>query len=147
MNDLSQIVCPHCWVINRVSKARLGDRPRCGKCKLLLFYGSPIELSEANFSRFIKHNNIPLIVKFWAPWSSTSLVMSAAYYKAAESLEPHKRLCKVNIDAEPSIAKLFHIKHIPSLCIFSDGNDMNWQHTAMSRTGIINWANGTTCTA
>ena len=44
MNDaagsvMRLVACPHCETINRVSRDRLGDGPKCGQCKQPLFPG------------------------------------------------------------------------------------------------------------
>ena len=49
----NQIVCPSCAAINRVPADKPANAAKCGKCKTLLFSGKPIELTDANFSKFI----------------------------------------------------------------------------------------------
>lgn len=141
MNNSSQIVCPHCWAINRVPKNRLGDSPRCGKCKQLLFDSHIVELSMANLARFIAQNDIPVMIDFWAIWSSPCEEMSPAFKEATNTLEPHIRMAKVNIEAEPSIADKFQIQNLPMLAIFHQGKEIARKNGVMDMSGIINWAN------
>ena len=44
------ICCPHCSVTNKVPEARLGDGPKCGKCKSPLFTGQVSDLTSANYN-------------------------------------------------------------------------------------------------
>ena len=30
---ISQIVCPHCWAVNRVPETKSAAEAKCGKCK------------------------------------------------------------------------------------------------------------------
>ena len=53
MNENVEIVCPHCTTVNRVQSARLGDRPKCGKCKQELFAAHPVDLTAADFDQVI----------------------------------------------------------------------------------------------
>ncbi|MBA3755509.1 MAG: hypothetical protein H0X02_04480 [Nitrosomonas sp.] len=62
------IACPHCHATNRVPSDRLSASPKCGACHQSLFTAQPVELTESNFNRHISHNDIPLLVDFWAPW-------------------------------------------------------------------------------
>lgn len=104
MTDLSQIVCPNCWSINRVPTLRPTGDPKCGKCKLRLFHANPVELSVANFARFTQRNDISIMIIFWAPGCGYCQMMSTAFSNTATVLEPTIRLANVNIDAEKEIA-------------------------------------------
>mgnify|MGYP001552642235 CR=1 FL=1 len=68
MNDSLQLVCPHCDAVNRLSAARLSDKPVCGRCKRPLFTGEPLELSHDNFQHYVSQSGSPVVVDFWAPW-------------------------------------------------------------------------------
>lgn len=141
MRDLSQVVCPHCWAVNRVPTFRLSSAPKCGKCKQFLFDGQPVEFSMANFSRFTQHNDIPIIVDFWAPWCGPCQRMSLTFKKVANVLEPRMRLAKVNIDIEKEIASRLQIRSIPSLVIFDHGQEIARKDGVMDSTSLIQWAN------
>jgi thioredoxin 2 len=111
------------------------------KCKQLLFDGQPVELSMANFSRFIEHNHIPTIVDFWTPWCGPCQTMSVTFKKVANVLEPHMRLAKVNIDVEKEIANRLQICSSPCLVIFEHGQEIFRKNGAMNCTNMITWAN------
>ena len=58
MSDKKHIVCPHCVAVNRIPATRLGDKPKCGKCKRSLFTAHPVELTDQTFSKFINNSDI-----------------------------------------------------------------------------------------
>ncbi len=141
MSDLSQVVCPQCWVVNRVPTLRLSCAPKCGKCKQFLFEGQPVELSMANFNHFTQRNHIPIMVDFWAPWCSSCQTMSVTFKEVANVLEPDMRLAKVNIDVENEIASRLQISSTPCLVILVHGQEIARKNWAMDSTSIIQWAN------
>ena len=141
---MTHVVCPDCDAVNRIPPERLPDRPRCGKCRALLFQGRPVELSSASFDQHIGRSDLPVVVDFWAEWCGPCKMMAPAYAKAAAQLEPRVRLAKLDTEAAQAIAARYHIRSIPTLILFRDGREVLRQPGAMSTSDIVRWVNSGT---
>ena len=140
MNAIHHLVCPGCTTTNAIPASRLGDGPRCGKCKNPIFNAHPIELDQAGFQKHINSNDIPVLVDFWAPWCQPCLMMAPEFERAAARLEPRFRLLKVNTEEVQSLAARYAIRSIPTLALFVSGREVARQPGAMGAADIERWA-------
>ncbi|SDW75447.1 thioredoxin TrxC [Nitrosomonas communis] len=140
MNESMHIVCPQCDAINRIPSVRLSEAPNCGKCHQPLFDGHPVALTGSNFQQHVNHNDIPLLIDFWAPWCGPCKMMAPQFTQAATQLEPNVRLAKVNTEAEQMLGTQFSIRSIPTLILFHHGREVARQSGAMGMTDIVQWA-------
>lgn len=138
-NEFMHIVCPQCDVINRIPSARLSEAPKCGKCHHPLFNGHPIELTGSSFQKHISHNDISVLVDFWAPWCGPCKMMAPQFAQAAIQLEPKVRLAKVNTEIEQMLGAQFGIHSIPTLVLFQHGREVARQSGAMGGADIVRW--------
>jgi thioredoxin 2 len=139
MENNLHISCPHCFATNRVRRERLGDHPKCGKCKRPLFEGRPVEINSANAQALLNNTDVPVLVDCWAPWCGPCLGFAPVFERAARELEPRIRLAKLNTEQERGVAANWRIQSIPTLIVFKAGGEVQRISGAMSLPQLKQW--------
>ena len=137
--SITNASCQHCNAKNRLPSDRLGDNPKCGKCKSPIFSGKALELSSANVAAVLNHNDLPVLVDCWADWCGPCKSFAPVFTQAATELEPKLRFAKLNTEKEQGIAGRWQIRSIPTLILFKAGKEVARQSGAMSLAQLKQW--------
>lgn len=137
--SITNVSCPSCNAKNRLPSERLGDKPKCGKCKTPLFTGKVIALSPANIASVINHNDLPVVVDCWAAWCGPCKAFGPVFEKAAKELEPKLRFAKLNTEQQQAIAGRWKIRSIPTLILFRNGKETARMSGALSLAQLKLW--------
>jgi len=116
--------CQFCSTWNRVSAARVPDRPKCGKCGRPLLLDRPIPLGDDDFQRTISESELPVMVDFYADWCGPCKVMAPTFDQIAARHQGRALVAKVNTDLARNTASSFDIRGIPTTIVFRNGSEV-----------------------
>ena len=132
------IPCPHCNGLNRIPADRLGDDPKCGRCKSPVLLTSPFELKQTDYSSQIK-GDLPLLIDVWADWCGPCKSFAPVFEQAARQLAGRCRLAKLDSEANRELAGQLGIRSIPSLILFKNGREVARQSGAFPLQQLLEW--------
>ena len=133
------VVCGVCSALNRVPAERIEQGPSCGKCRAPVFGGEPLELSDANFERYVSKNDLPVLVDFWAPWCGPCQQMAPQFKQLAADLKGRVLLYKVNTEVAIRVAHEQRIRSIPTLILYQSGKPVAHHAGAAMAPQIKQW--------
>lgn len=125
------LACPFCTTLNRVSLARLADRPKCGECGRPILLDRPVRVTDRDMQATIRGTDVPVVVDFYADWCQPCRIMAPMLDQLAADLQGELLVAKLDTDANPTMAVKYGIRSIPTLIVFRDGQE--WKR----QTGVV----------
>ena len=114
--------CKSCRTLNRVSYEKLSSHPICGKCKTPLdFPRLPVTAAAATFEQEIFDWPGYVLLEFWAKWCGFCRMVEPVINDLANWRAGRMKVVKVDVDAEPDLARRFTVKATPTFILFKNG--------------------------
>lgn len=80
-----------------------------------------IHASDSDFDATVLQSDVPVLVDFWAPWCGPCKMIAPALEELAGDYAGRARVVKVDVDQNQATALKYHVRSIPMLLLFKDG--------------------------
>ena len=78
-----------------------------------------VELTKENFETEVEAAEGLVVIDLWAEWCGPCKML-APILDEVEKEFPEAKFCKINVDNEPELTKLFKVNSIPTVALVKD---------------------------
>ena len=97
---------------------------------------SALHINNSNFESEVMNSEQKVLIDFWAPWCGPCQMVLPLIDEIASERSDIK-VCKINVDENPELAKRFRVMSIPTLIVMEKGEVLNRATGARSKDGIL----------
>ena len=80
-----------------------------------------IHATDSDFTQQVLESDVPVLVDFWAPWCGPCRMIAPALDQLASEYAGKAKVVKVDIDQNQATALKYHVRSIPMLLVFKNG--------------------------
>ncbi len=95
-----------------------------------------LHLTKENFKQEVLEANMPVLVDFWATWCGPCQMVGPIIEEIAGEVTDAK-ICKVDVDKNPELAKEYRVMSIPTLMVFKNGEAVKREVGAKPKDEIL----------
>ena len=95
-----------------------------------------IHATDADFDSHVLQSEEPVLVDFWAQWCGPCKMIAPALDELADTYAGRAKVVKVDIDQNRAVAMKYHVRSIPMLLMFKDGQVQATQIGAVGKAQL-----------
>lgn len=95
-----------------------------------------LHITKDSFQKEVMESDKTVLLDFWATWCGPCRMIAPVLEEVAQEREDVK-VCKIDVDEEPELAKQFQIMSIPTLIVMENGRIVNKALGAMPKNSVL----------
>ena len=94
-------------------------------------------VTDADFEATVLKSDKPVLVDFWAEWCGPCLRVAPVLEEIAREMGEKVKIVKLDIDANPGIARDYQVMSVPTLTVFKGGQPVQSVAGARPKSDLI----------
>ncbi len=144
MAEAITTLCPHCGRRNKLANLSAShDQAHCQQCHKRLFPERALALDDDDLKQFLRHDQLPLLLDFWAPGCRPCKMLMPLLDQAARKHAGRLRVIKINTAEFPTTIKQHRIRAVPTLLLLRKGKELDRVTGALDAARLERWLHKT----
>ncbi len=101
---------------------------------------SVVTVTQDNFENEVIKSSVPVLIDFWASWCGPCKMLSPVIDEISEEVTD-KKICKVNVDEQPELARKFGVMSIPTLVVMKQGEIVKKSLGVQPKNSVLSMLN------
>jgi thioredoxin 1 len=80
-------------------------------------------VSDADWDTEVLQSDVPVLVDFWAEWCGPCRMVAPVVEEIGQEQAGKLKVVKLNVDDNPDTARKYQVMSIPTLMVFSGGQE------------------------
>ncbi|HOP50557.1 MAG TPA: thioredoxin [Ignavibacteriales bacterium] len=97
----------------------------------------PVIITDETFEKEVMQSELPVIVDFWATWCGPCKMIAPIIEELAKEYDGKVKVCKIDVDENPSVATSFGIRSIPTVLFFKNGQKVDAIIGAVQKSNFV----------
>lgn len=101
---------------------------------------SVLHLTKENFEQEVLQSKEPVLVDFWATWCGPCQMVGPIVEEVAGEVT-NAKVCKIDVDEQPELARQYRVMSIPTLMVFKNGEVVKREVGAKAKAELLDMLN------
>jgi thioredoxin 1 len=93
-------------------------------------------VSDTTFANEVLESPIPVLVDYWAAWCGPCQMIAPALDESADAYAGRLGIAKINVDENQLVPSRYHVRGIPTLMLFKNGEVVATKVGAVSKAQL-----------